>query len=95
MKSPGQRASEEARREWNSVTNMDEECRFCNSTKLIKLNTEVCLHFPGLKAVNKNPIFVFPKVTLCLDCGFVAGQLSATEVKSVTNSAAESDEICV
>ena len=33
-------------------------------------NGELALHFPGLDGLTKPIVWVFPKVLVCLDCGF-------------------------
>ena len=29
----------------------------------------MCIHFLGLKNIDKSVVWVFPKVVVCLDCG--------------------------
>ena len=33
-------------------------------------NGEIGTHFPGLKGLDKPIVWVFPKLLVCLDCGF-------------------------
>jgi hypothetical protein len=58
-------------------------CNACASLELIELSSEVCLHFPGLKGLEKNPIYASPKLTICLKCGFIQSNLSAKELEQV------------
>lgn len=39
------------------------------------------MHFPGLKNLGKLPVFVFPQLLVCLDCGFTELNLPQTEVR--------------
>jgi hypothetical protein len=45
-------------------------CRSCHSSNQNVFNGEVAIHFPGLEGVNKPIVWAFPKLTVCLDCGF-------------------------
>jgi hypothetical protein len=45
-------------------------CGSCQSENQRNLNGEIAIHFPGLKGLNKPIIWVFPKLLVCLDCGF-------------------------
>jgi len=62
------------------MANVNSQCKSCASSHLVRLSTEICLHFPGLSGLKRGPIFVFPKVTVCLDCGFVQSSLSSEEL---------------
>jgi hypothetical protein len=45
-------------------------CPSCSSFRNMKCRGEICLHFPGgLQALKKFPVFVFPHIVVCLDCG--------------------------
>jgi hypothetical protein len=59
------------------------ECKSCRSPNVIELVTETCLHFPGLKGLNAEPIFVFPGTVVCLDCGFMWSHLAWREIEQV------------
>ena len=45
-------------------------CKACQSQNQSDLNGEVAIHFPGLKGLENPLVWVFPKVLVCLDCGF-------------------------
>ena len=45
-------------------------CRACDSLDLARFTGEVVIHFPGLRNVDKPHVFVFPKLVVCLVCGF-------------------------
>jgi hypothetical protein len=44
-------------------------CKWCASGNRAEFTSEMNLHFPGRKNLDKPGIFVFPKVLVCLDCG--------------------------
>jgi hypothetical protein len=45
-------------------------CKSCKSENQSNLNGEVAIHFPGLEGLEKPIVWVFPKLLVCLDCGF-------------------------
>jgi hypothetical protein len=45
-------------------------CKGCNSEKVSVFNGETAIHFPGLEGLRKTIVWVFPKLVVCLHCGF-------------------------
>jgi len=45
-------------------------CRRCASDSLKSFNGELAVHFPGLEGLDKPIVWVFPKLLVCLQCGF-------------------------
>jgi hypothetical protein len=45
-------------------------CKSCLSANTRPFDSEIAIHFPGLAGLNKPHVWVFPKLTVCLDCGF-------------------------
>jgi hypothetical protein len=45
-------------------------CKECHSDKLSLFNGETAIHFPGLAGLGKPIVWVFPKLVVCLHCGF-------------------------
>jgi len=45
-------------------------CLSCASDNLAEFAAEVNVHFLGLKNLDKPSVFIFPKLLVCLDCGF-------------------------
>jgi len=43
-------------------------CRLCQSVNR-EFTAEVNIHFPGMKGLNKPSVMVFPRLSVCLDCG--------------------------
>jgi len=44
-------------------------CPLCASGNQAEFGAEVLIHFPGLKNLDQLPVWVFPKLLICLDCG--------------------------
>ena len=45
-------------------------CKGCHSNNQSAFNGEIAIHFPGLKGLDKPIVWVFPKLAVCLECGF-------------------------
>ncbi len=60
-------------------------CVLCTSTNEAEFPAEMILHFPfsGLHDLNKNGVFIYPKVLVCLDCGFSRFTTPETEVATL------------
>jgi hypothetical protein len=55
-------------------------CMLCASGKEAEFNGEINIHFPGLKNLDKPTVWVFPKILVCLDCGFSRFTVPQTEL---------------
>jgi len=44
-------------------------CEACGSDQQSKFTAEIAIHFPGLKGLEKPNVWVFPELTVCLNCG--------------------------
>jgi hypothetical protein len=56
-------------------------CRSCSSDNQTKVDAEINIHFPGLKGLNQRSVLVFPKLVICLDCGFTEYSMPETELQ--------------
>ena len=54
-------------------------CKSCGSENLHKFMGEIVVHFPGLKNLDKPPVYVCCEVVVCLTCG--AAQLAVPEAE--------------
>ena len=45
-------------------------CKRCTSDNHGAFNGEVAIHFPGLNGLEKPIVWAFPKLAVCLKCGF-------------------------
>jgi len=48
-------------------------CERCSSSHRGEFPAEICIHVPGPEELNLPPLFVFPRLAICLDCGRVSG----------------------
>ena len=47
-------------------------CERCGSNLRADFGTELCIHTPGMQNLSVPGVFVFPKLTICLECGAVS-----------------------
>jgi hypothetical protein len=62
-------------------------CKFCGSDRQRDFNSEVAIHFPGFEGLDKPVVLVFPKVTVCLDCGFTEFQIETQQLAALDGGA--------
>jgi hypothetical protein len=55
-------------------------CKSCQSEHQSSLNGEIAIHFPGLNGLDKPIVWVFPKLLVCLNCGFTEFAIPETEL---------------
>jgi hypothetical protein len=46
-----------------------------------QFDTEIMIHFPGLKNLDKPAVMVFPKIVVCMDCGLTEFTIPAAELR--------------
>ena len=56
-------------------------CRSCASEKQTEFGAEINIHFPGRKGLDKAALLVFPKLVVCLDCGFTEFTIPENELR--------------
>ena len=56
-------------------------CKQCASQHEQTFNSEVAIHFPGLDGLNKPIVWTFPKLLICMDCGFTDFAVPERELK--------------
>lgn len=56
-------------------------CKSCGTTNQSEFSAEICIHFLEPKDLDKPPMFVFPKIVICLDCGFTEFAMPETELR--------------
>ena len=73
-------------------------CLLCASGNHGEFGTEILIHFRGLKNLDRPIVWLFPKLLVCLDCGFsrftipepelalLAGGTATTEATTVEGS---------
>jgi hypothetical protein len=63
-------------------------CRSCESENQTEFGAEINIHFPGRKGLDKPAVLVFPKLVVCLDCGFTQFTIPETELRLLGEAAA-------
>jgi hypothetical protein len=58
-------------------------CLSCQSGQQAELSAEMLIHFPGLKNIDNPGVFLFPKLLVCMNCGFSRFTVSETDLASV------------
>ena len=61
-------------------------CKSCQSEYQRNLNGEIAIHFPGLQGLDKPIVWVFPKLLVCLQCGFTEFEIPGTELRQLAES---------
>ena len=59
-------------------------CKGCHSEKQRVFNGEIAIHFPGLEGQDKPIVWVFPKLMVCLHCGFAEFAVPERELQVLT-----------
>jgi len=44
---------------------------------------EVCIHFPGIENLGKPSVFIFPSLSVCLECGFAEFVVNGRELQEL------------
>jgi len=44
-------------------------CASCETMTIEEFESEITIHFPEMKNIQKRPILVFAKLSVCLTCG--------------------------
>jgi hypothetical protein len=65
-------------------------CAGCGSDKCSKFTAEVAIHFPGLSGLEKPIVWVFPGLSVCLNCGKAEFLVPETELRVLGNGDAAS-----
>jgi hypothetical protein len=66
-------------------------CLSCGSNKQSEFSAEMLIHFGGLKNLDKPGVWVFPKLLVCLDCGFSPLTVPAPERASLVAGTSEKE----
>jgi hypothetical protein len=68
-------------------------CLSCGSKKRAEFPAEMIIHFGGIKNIDKPGVWVFPKLLVCLDCGFFQSTIPAPELASLAAGMPEIERI--
>ena len=64
-------------------------CKQCSSDNQSSFTSEVAIHFPGLKGLDKPVVWVFPKHVVSLKCGFTQFTVPEKELRVLVQGTAE------
>ena len=63
-------------------------CSLCQSGNQAEFAAEMVLHFSGVEHLHTPSVLAFPKVSVCLDCGFSRFTTPETELRALRNDSA-------
>jgi hypothetical protein len=66
-------------------------CELCRSSNQAEFTTEMMIHFSGLKNIDHPGVPAFPKILICLDCGFSWFDMTQAELARLRKRRATSD----
>ena len=70
-------------------------CVGCESDRLKEFPSEIAIHFSGLANLDKPHVLVFPKVVVCMDCGFSGFSIAGPELRRLGSSMARDESLPV
>ena len=65
-------------------------CLSCESDNQVEFTAEMILHFHGLRNINNPGVLLFPKVSVCLECGFSRFTIPESELQELRGGTASS-----
>jgi hypothetical protein len=66
-------------------------CVLCGSGNLVEFAAEMIVHFRGLRNLDNPGVWMFPKLLVCLDCGFSRFTASEAELALLAKGAPPSE----
>ncbi len=66
-------------------------CKKCVSEHQTEFDAEMNVHFPGPRGREKVAVLLYPKLLVCLDCGFTELTISKQELPSLARSVGKED----
>jgi hypothetical protein len=60
-------------------------CKRCASDEQKNFSGELAIHFPGLEGLDKPIVWVFPKLLVCLECGFGEFVTPVAQIEQLKN----------
>lgn len=61
-------------------------CSSCGSETQKEFASEISVHLLGMQNVNKPTVMVFPKLLVCLKCGFTGFKMAESELRLLEKS---------
>jgi predicted nucleic-acid-binding Zn-ribbon protein len=63
-------------------------CPKCAYGNRVEFSAEINIHFSGLRNLDRPSVLVFPKVLVCLNCGFAEFTIPEKELPHLAQGAA-------
>jgi len=63
-------------------------CKACGGRDQEECGAEVNVHIPGRKGLDKPAVLVFPKLVVCLDCGFTEFTIPENDLRLLEENTA-------
>lgn len=72
-------------------------CKSCRSANWRKFTAEINIHFPGMKGIDIPTVWVFPEMSVCMDCGFAGFTVPGAELEKLDSNEGHDrgDKTCV
>jgi hypothetical protein len=65
-------------------------CSSCRSINVTEFGAEINIHFSGRESVDKPTVMIFPKLVVCLDCGFAHCAVPEPKLRQLAEGARSS-----
>ena len=66
-------------------------CAVCTSVNEAEFTAEMMIHFSGRRNIDNPGVLAFPKVSVCLDCGFSRFTTPEADLRILKNDSAVSE----
>lgn len=63
-------------------------CTECGLDKQAKFTAEIAVHVSGLNNIDKPPLFVFPEILVCMNCGNAEFTVPESQLRMLANEMA-------
>jgi hypothetical protein len=61
-------------------------CKMCQSANQKAFPAEVNIHFPGMSGIDIPTVWVFPRLSVCLDCGLTEFHVDRSNLQALSDS---------
>jgi hypothetical protein len=61
-------------------------CRVCNTVTQTEFPAEISIHFPGYANLTKPTVWLFPRLLVCLHCGFTEFRVEDKDLQKLKGS---------
>lgn len=68
-------------------------CMKCGSEHQTEFDAEMNVHFPGSRGRDKAAVLLYPRLLVCLDCGFTELMISRKELPSLVEGVGKQERV--